>query len=100
MHPLAPQARGERMPQVIPAGATRFSLAACDFSFLTCAGKAAPNGFGVNARSAVCRIDSGLLVCYGRRHVRAFPRADTRTTRLPLSRGFGTNPGNPDPLAR
>jgi hypothetical protein len=25
----------------------------------------------------VCQIDSGLLVCYGRRHVRAFPRANT-----------------------
>src|SRR5438874_217427 len=51
-------------------------------------------------RSDVCQIDSGLLVCYGRRHVRAFPRADTRIARLPLSRGFGTNPGNSNPLAR
>src|SRR5450755_755198 len=45
-------------------------------------------------------IDSGWLVCYSRRHVRAFRGADTRIARLPLSRGFGTDPGNSDPLAR
>jgi hypothetical protein len=48
-----------------------------------------------------CQIDSRLRVCYGpimsevmSERSRANTKADTRTTRLPLSRGVGTNPGN------